>query len=50
MSTAARLAAPEPTFADFVISVLGGSRFQTGGPAGAFVVLVAATADAEAET
>jgi SulP family sulfate permease len=28
----------------FVISVLGGSRFQIGGPAGAFIVLVAATA------
>ncbi|MGE3295592.1 MAG: SulP family inorganic anion transporter, partial [Geminicoccaceae bacterium] len=28
----------------FLISVLGGSRFQIGGPAGAFIVLVAATA------
>src|SRR5580658_2851303 len=28
----------------FVVSALGGSRFQIGGPAGAFVVLVAATA------
>lgn len=27
----------------FVISLLGGSRFQIGGPAGAFIVLVAAT-------
>ncbi len=27
----------------FLISVLGGSRFQIGGPAGAFIVLVAAT-------
>ena len=27
----------------FVISALGGSRFQVGGPAGAFIVLVAAT-------
>ncbi|TPM35568.1 SulP family inorganic anion transporter [Mesorhizobium sp. B2-3-4] len=27
----------------FVISALGGSRFQIGGPAGAFIVLVAAT-------
>jgi sulfate permease, SulP family len=27
----------------FVVSVLGGSRFQIGGPAGAFIVLVAAT-------
>ncbi|MCB1360352.1 MAG: SulP family inorganic anion transporter [Rhodobacter sp.] len=27
----------------FVISMLGGSRFQIGGPAGAFIVLVAAT-------
>ena len=29
----------------FVISLLGGSRFQIGGPAGAFIVLVAATAE-----
>lgn len=29
----------------FLISVLGGSRFQIGGPAGAFIVLVAATVD-----
>jgi SulP family sulfate permease len=28
----------------FVISLLGGSRFQIGGPAGAFIVLVSATA------
>src|SRR3954468_19890571 len=27
----------------FLISALGGSRFQIGGPAGAFIVLVAAT-------
>jgi len=27
----------------FVVSVLGGSRFQIGGPAGAFIVLVSAT-------
>src|SRR4051812_47640885 len=27
----------------FIVSALGGSRFQTGGPAGAFIVLVAAT-------
>jgi sulfate permease, SulP family len=27
----------------FVVSALGGSRFQIGGPAGAFIVLVAAT-------
>ncbi len=27
----------------FVVSVLGGSRYQIGGPAGAFIVLVAAT-------
>jgi SulP family sulfate permease len=27
----------------FVVSALGGSRFQVGGPAGAFIVLVAAT-------
>src|SRR5947209_14180878 len=29
----------------FMASLLGGSRFQIGGPAGAFIVLVAATAD-----
>ena len=29
--------------AGFLISALGGSRFQIGGPAGAFIVLVAAT-------
>ena len=29
----------------FVVSLLGGSRFQIGGPAGAFIVLVAATVD-----
>jgi SulP family sulfate permease len=29
--------------AGFIISALGGSRFQIGGPAGAFIVLVAAT-------
>ena len=29
--------------AGFLISLLGGSRFQIGGPAGAFIVLVAAT-------
>ncbi len=28
----------------FVVSALGGSRFQIGGPAGAFILLVAATA------
>lgn len=28
----------------FVVSLLGGSRFQIGGPAGAFILLVAATA------
>src|SRR4051812_13347541 len=31
--------------AGFIISALGGSRFQIGGPAGAFIVLVAATID-----
>src|SRR5215203_2299670 len=31
--------------AGFVISACGGSRFQIGGPAGAFIVLVAATID-----
>ena len=30
----------------FVVSLLGGSRFQVGGPAGAFIVLVAATVQA----
>jgi sulfate permease, SulP family len=30
----------------FLVSALGGSRFQIGGPAGAFIVLVAATAQA----
>lgn len=29
----------------FIVSALGGSRFQIGGPAGAFVVLVSATVD-----
>jgi SulP family sulfate permease len=29
----------------FLISLLGGSRFQVGGPAGAFIVLVASTVD-----
>jgi SulP family sulfate permease len=29
----------------FLVSALGGSRFQVGGPAGAFIVLVAATVD-----
>jgi sulfate permease, SulP family len=29
----------------FVVSTLGGSRFQIGGPAGAFIVLVAATVE-----
>ena len=29
----------------FVVSLMGGSRFQIGGPAGAFIVLVAATAE-----
>src|ERR1700724_1926871 len=28
----------------FIVSLLGGSRFQIGGPAGAFIVLVALTA------
>lgn len=31
-------------FGGVVVSMLGGSRFQIGGPAGAFIVLVAATA------
>jgi SulP family sulfate permease len=30
-------------FGGFIVSALGGSRFQIGGPAGAFIVLVAAT-------
>lgn len=30
----------------FLVSMLGGSRFQVGGPAGAFIVLVAATVQA----
>jgi SulP family sulfate permease len=30
----------------FLVSALGGSRFQVGGPAGAFIVLVSATASA----
>ena len=30
----------------FIVSALGGSRFQIGGPAGAFIVLVAATGQA----
>src|SRR5689334_3740914 len=29
----------------FLVSLLGGSRFQIGGPAGAFIVLVAATVE-----
>src|SRR5947199_9316943 len=29
----------------FMVSLLGGSRFQIGGPAGAFIVLVALTAE-----
>jgi SulP family sulfate permease len=29
----------------FIVSALGGSRFQIGGPAGAFIVLVSATVD-----
>src|SRR6187551_1581903 len=33
-------------FGGFIVSALGGSRFQIGGPAGAFIVLVAATAQA----
>ena len=32
-------------FGGFIVSLLGGSRFQIGGPAGAFIVLVAATLD-----
>src|SRR6187455_3086784 len=30
-------------FGGFIVSALGGSRFQIGGPAGAFIVLVAST-------
>ncbi|WP_353476769.1 SulP family inorganic anion transporter (plasmid) [Salipiger sp. H15] len=30
-------------FGGFLVSLLGGSRFQIGGPAGAFIILVAAT-------
>ena len=30
----------------FLVSALGGSRFQIGGPAGAFIVLIAAIVDA----
>ena len=30
----------------FIVAALGGSRFQIGGPAGAFIVLVAGTAQA----
>src|SRR6187401_139566 len=30
----------------FLVSALGGSRYQIGGPAGAFIVLVAATVEA----
>jgi SulP family sulfate permease len=33
-------------FGGVIVSALGGSRFQVGGPAGAFIVLVAATAAA----
>ena len=33
-------------FGGFLVSVLGGSRFQIGGPAGAFIVLVGATVQA----
>ena len=33
-------------FGGFVVSLLGGSRFQIGGPAGAFIVLVAGTVQA----
>lgn len=29
----------------FIVSALGGSRFQVGGPAGAFIILVASTVD-----
>ena len=34
----------------FLVSALGGSRFQIGGPAGAFIVLVAATVAGSAWT
>src|SRR6187551_4023989 len=34
-------------FGGFIVSALGGSRFQIGGPAGAFIVLVAATVQRE---
>ena len=34
----------------FLVSALGGSRFQIGGPAGAFIVLVAATVRRTAST
>ena len=34
----------------FLVSALGGSRFQIGGPAGAFIVLVAATVQAHGWT
>src|SRR3977135_2641830 len=34
------------TIGGFVVSAIGGSRFQIGGPAGAFIVLVAATVQA----
>ena len=34
----------------FLISLLGGSRFQIGGPAGAFIVLVALIVSAKAMT
>src|ERR1700761_6258413 len=32
-------------FGGFLVSALGGSRFQIGGPAGAFIVLVSATVE-----
>src|ERR1044072_4081492 len=34
-----------PIVGGFLISPLGGSRFQVGGPAGAFIVLVASAVD-----
>src|SRR6201995_4790298 len=34
-----------PVVRGFIVSLLGGSRFQIGGPAGAFIVLVALTVD-----
>src|ERR1700684_3397958 len=34
-----------PVIGGFIVSLLGGSRFQIGGPAGAFIVLVALTAE-----